>query len=100
MRPLPVAGNFVIAPDDPCLDGHFPGRPVVPGVVLLDEALHLLCQRRALGDVLVIQQAKFLHPVLPAERVEVLGGDLRDTRLPFSCRVAGRVVVTGLARVA
>ena len=34
MQPL---GAFRIAADHPALPGHFPGRPVVPGVVLLDE---------------------------------------------------------------
>ncbi len=31
-----------IASDHPALAGHFPGRPIVPGAVLLDETLHAL----------------------------------------------------------
>ena len=31
--------NFVIESDHPALPGHFPGRPVVPGVVVLDRVL-------------------------------------------------------------
>ena len=29
--------SFRVEADHPALEGHFPGRPIVPGVVLLDE---------------------------------------------------------------
>jgi acyl-coenzyme A synthetase/AMP-(fatty) acid ligase len=32
--------NFTVNDDLPCLDGHFEGSPVVPGVVQLDWAMH------------------------------------------------------------
>ena len=38
-----------IASDHPALAGHFPGRPIVPGAVLLDETLHAL-DSGAAGD--------------------------------------------------
>jgi 3-hydroxymyristoyl/3-hydroxydecanoyl-(acyl carrier protein) dehydratase len=31
--------RFILEPDAACLDGHFPGRPLIPGVVLLDAAI-------------------------------------------------------------
>lgn len=31
-----------IASDHPALAGHFPGHPIVPGALLLDEALHAI----------------------------------------------------------
>ena len=95
-----MPASFVIAADDPCLDGHFPDRPVVPGVVVLDEALHLLRQRLALGEIVAIQQAKFLRPVLPGEQVDVACGTLRDGLLTFSCTVGDRAVAGGVARFA
>jgi 3-hydroxyacyl-[acyl-carrier-protein] dehydratase len=55
--------------DHPALAGHFPGQPVVPGVLLLAEVLEAvhgltpLAQR--LGDRPRVENAKFLAPVLP-----------------------------------
>jgi len=66
--------SFVIAADHPSLPGHFPGRPLVPGVVVLDRVLDAI---EAHADVapgaLQLPQVKFLQPLLPGEaaRVEV-----------------------------
>ena len=45
----------------PALPGHFPGDPIVPGVVLLDEVLSALPGR------MHIPSAKFHAPLRPAE---------------------------------
>ena len=44
-RGMMTSGSFVIPADHRALPGHFPGNPVVPGVVLLDHALGVLARQ-------------------------------------------------------
>jgi 3-hydroxyacyl-[acyl-carrier-protein] dehydratase len=66
--------EFSIAADHPALPGHFPGQPIVPGVLLLD---HVLCGvAEALGrPVGVLQQVKFAAALLPGETAQVAFDD-------------------------
>jgi 3-hydroxyacyl-[acyl-carrier-protein] dehydratase len=59
-----------IAADHPALPGHFPGQPLVPGVVLLEQvALALKAWR---GQHLArVAEAKFVAPLLPDEQATV-----------------------------
>lgn len=67
--------QFSIAPDHPCLPGHFPGRPLVPGVVLLDRVLAAIEAAHGPLGPLRLPQVKFVQPLLPGEaaRVELDG---------------------------
>ena len=68
------------APDHPAFAGHFPGAPIVPGVLLLDAAVHAAMQTlRAStpgdagtpGPVCRISSVKFLSPVGPGETLTI-----------------------------
>lgn len=64
--------KFTISPDHPSLPGHFPGRPVVPGVVVLEQVLGAIEAAHGPLAALRLPQVKFLQPLLPGETATVL----------------------------
>lgn len=92
--PLPIA------PDHPAFAGHFPGMPIVPGVVLLDEALHAI--GKMIGtDVSACQigSVKFLSPVRPGEPVAVQYETLDNGAIRFDILSDERKIATGSMRL-
>ncbi|OGU22058.1 MAG: hypothetical protein A2580_16990 [Hydrogenophilales bacterium RIFOXYD1_FULL_62_11] len=94
---LPLA----VAADHPAYAGHFPGRPILPGVVLLDEALLALAALQgtaaATGE---IKSAKFLSPVQPGEILRLEYSSTAAGVFRFELKVAERVVASGIVAFA
>ncbi|AXK73059.1 hypothetical protein DWG18_12750 [Lysobacter sp. TY2-98] len=67
--------QFVIDPAHPCLPGHFPGHPIVPGVVLLDRVVEAIEADAGPLHGVRLPQVKFLQPLHPGEvaRIELDG---------------------------
>jgi len=80
-----ISREYVIAADHPCLDGHFPGDPIVPGVVLLDTMRMLLQQWRPQLYITAIPQAKFHHPLRPEEPFIIALTERSPNRYRFEC---------------
>jgi 3-hydroxyacyl-[acyl-carrier-protein] dehydratase len=85
--------RLTVEPDASCLDGHFPGRPVIPGVVLLDAAIAAF----GLTGPLRIAQAKFLRPCLPGMALDMLLDDTSDGRIVLRIEHEGQPML--LARL-
>lgn len=84
--------------DHPTAAGHFPGNPIIPGAVLLDEVLRALTAGAA--DHYAIRAVKFLQPVRPGDAV-LIQWDIRpDGETTFECRLLepNRLALTGTAR--
>lgn len=58
--------RFCIPAGHPSLPGHFPGSPVVPGVLLLDHILQAL-EHGTGQSVTRLQQVRFVSALLPGE---------------------------------
>ena len=78
----------------PTAAGHFPGRPIVPGALLLDEVVAILAGRGPLTFRLV----KFLAPVRPGEPLDLLWQIQNGGSCRFEIHRTGEqtTVVTGL----
>jgi len=63
--------HFTISPDHPSLPGHFPGKPIVPGVVLLERVIEAIEAAHGPLPPLRLPQVKFMQPLLPGEHAEV-----------------------------
>ncbi|MDI1258448.1 3-hydroxyacyl-ACP dehydratase [Aquabacterium sp.] len=97
MTALPILLPLRIAPDHPAFAGHFPGHPIVPGVVLLDEAVQALATAEGLSPVsMQVGVAKFLVPVRPGESLSLS----YKTTAPGRYGIEVRVGVDAAARVA
>jgi 3-hydroxymyristoyl/3-hydroxydecanoyl-(acyl carrier protein) dehydratase len=91
--------NFVIPHDHPSLPGHFPGRPVAPGVVVLDCVMAALLRDRPSARLAGFDYVKFLASVLPGAEVSVTCTEDAAYRLTFVCVVDGQPVLRGRARL-
>lgn len=79
----------------PALPGHFPGRPIVPGVVLLDQVIASAEQwLQHPVRVASIRQVKFLAPLLPAQEAAA-ELTLDGTELKFALKRGEETIAQG-----
>ena len=77
-------------------DRHFPGRPILPGVVLIDQATYLAdgllptgCTIRGLGNT------KFFEPVGPGTHLIFRYAPASTKALAFEVHASDRLVASG-----
>src|SRR5438067_3373472 len=61
-----------IRTDHPSLAGHFPGNPIVPGVVILEEVAAALSEWRKESRLTEIRAAKFISALKPGQPFTIL----------------------------
>jgi 3-hydroxyacyl-[acyl-carrier-protein] dehydratase len=96
-----ISTQSVVPLAHPSLAGHFPGRPIVPGVVLLD--LVLAAIRAASSQPLKLEaivSTKFLQSVTPEARVDIHirfapEADSSRMKARFVCSHAAATVAEG-----
>ena len=96
-----------IDPEEPALRGHFPGRPILPGIFLIEAVAQTagVMLGSALGTaappepgatplLAAVNRFKFLHPVLPGQELRIVTTRLTDAG-KMAC-IEGKVTVNGV----
>ena len=99
-----IVGVKNVTINEPFFQGHFPGHPIMPGVLILEAmaqvggigALSLPENLGKMAYFLSIKEAKFRKPVLPGDQliieVEILKKKLSVLQVKATAKVAGEVV--------
>ncbi|HJZ59117.1 MAG TPA: 3-hydroxyacyl-ACP dehydratase FabZ family protein [Gemmataceae bacterium] len=95
-----IVGYKDVRPDEFWVRGHMPGYPLFPGVLMCEAAAQLCCyynvtQKVSDPGVLMglggIEEARFLRPVRPGERLVIVGVGEKVHRRMTKFRATGYV---------
>ena len=81
-----------IPPSGPIFDGHFPGRPILPGVAALGMIASMLGGGRPLSGV---RSVRFRDPLGPGTTLDLDSVALDEHAVRFDARASGRLVLNG-----
>ena len=86
--------DFSISNEDPSIPDHFPGNPVVPGVVILERVRECLVEWKPQARIRNVVTAKFISPILPEQRFRIHLTE-KGLDVSFQCIVDGEVIAQG-----
>jgi acyl carrier protein len=101
-----LAAEVRVAPDSPWFGGHFPGRPILPGIAILsmvaEMVRHAGLRRERPVRISGMRRVRFRQPVRPDERlsIEISRENAEKERgYLFRAMIGNDVVCTGLVSV-
>jgi len=92
-----IEATATIAADHPALAGHFPGRAVVPGALLLDAVIGA-AEMKGRCRVREVLRMKFHRPLGPDTEFSIRLRPLDGGRLEVACGVSAEPLLSGLLR--
>jgi 3-hydroxymyristoyl/3-hydroxydecanoyl-(acyl carrier protein) dehydratase len=86
--------RLTLPENHPSLAGHFPGHPVVPGVVALTELMTVVNARHGPCRLRHIAKLKFHRLLKPGICLDVLTKRVSAHRLNVRCECGGEIVIS------
>ena len=87
--------EIIIPAEHPALTGHFPGHPIVPGVVIIDEIMTLINEYNESLKLESISYMKFSLPLQSGQVCRMLVNISNYDSVTIECQVNGRAITKG-----
>ncbi|MBU2885727.1 hypothetical protein KO507_08130 [Gilvimarinus agarilyticus] len=84
-----MSDQFTVTAELPCVQGHFPDSPIVPGAYLLSLVHQAFERRYPSGGMPQFSKVKFLGAVTPGDTVSIQWEDARWPKGKVQLQVAG-----------
>jgi 3-hydroxyacyl-[acyl-carrier-protein] dehydratase len=80
-----------VSKDHPCLKGHFPNNPIVPGVLILQLVIQSLPRHKHFNA----PQIKFINPLKPEEDFDISFQE-KSKQIHFLCSTENKLIAKGI----
>lgn len=88
--------HWTVPADHPAFPGHFPGTPILPGVALLDMALHAITIAAGISPgTCEVSAVKFLSPAKPGDALEIRHSVSSGGLMHFDIVAGNRKIASG-----
>jgi len=91
--------DFIIDSTHPSIPGHFPGNPIVPGAVIIENVIEAFCKLDSSKKVISLSTVKFLKPIATKQKVAVNFCSISTELISFECTSGEEVSVLGRFKI-
>jgi 3-hydroxyacyl-[acyl-carrier-protein] dehydratase len=90
-----MSASFTISSQHPSLPGHFPGRPIVPGVMILNFVFDEVRKQFPQIQITGIRKLKLLQELTPNQVVDIQCRPPVNQTLRFQCYCNQQLLADG-----
>lgn len=97
-----ISAEIRVPPDSPWFDGHFPGKPILPGIAQLGIVFDMICQTSEQNlKISEARRIRFKQTIEPDDRLKVIAKPLKGEAGSYSFRIMAEeeLVCSGVVKV-
>jgi len=94
-----TSSNFIVNSSHPSINGHFPGNPVVPGAVIIENVIFAFSKLYSSKDITSLSTVKFIKTIATNQKIDVNFRNISFELVSFECVSDGVISALGRFKV-
>ena len=94
-----ISFDFIVNSSHPSIPGHFPGNPIVPGAVIIENVIKAFSRLDDSREIASLSTVKFIKPIGVNQKVDVNFLSISTELISFECVSNNVVLVLGRFKV-